>query len=124
MVTKKILVIDDDSLVRESIQLMLEEIDSCVDLAQDGQQGVNLFKKNNYDIVITDIIMPEKEGFETISELKQLNQKIKIIAISGGSRNGMGAYLPIAENLGAKAILYKPFNSDELLHTIDKLCSH
>lgn len=126
MVTKKFLVIDDDALVRESIQLMLNEIDSKIDMAQDGQQGVDLFKKNNgdYDIVITDIIMPEKEGFETISEIKEINNKVKIIAISGGSRNGIGAYLPIAENLGAKAILYKPFNSDELFHTINKICGH
>lgn len=124
MPTRRFLIIDDDDLVRESIQLMLRDTNSKIDLAQDGLEGVKLFKKNNYDIVITDIIMPEKEGFETITDLKKLDDKIKIIAISGGSRNGIGAYLPIAEDLGAKAILYKPFNQEELLHTIDKLCSH
>lgn len=124
MVTKKFLVIDDDALVRESIQLMLQRIDSVVDLAKDGEQGVEMFKKNKYDIIITDIIMPEKEGFEAISDIKKLDKNAKIIAISGGSRNGMGSYLPLAEGLGAKAILYKPFNEEELIHTIGKLYSH
>lgn len=124
MVTKKFLVIDDDALVRESINMMLQSIDSKVDLAQDGVEGLKMFKNNNYDIIITDIIMPEKEGFETISDIKKIDQKAKIIAISGGSREGMGAYLPIAENLGAKAILYKPFNEEALIYTIEKICGH
>ena len=97
---KNYLVIDDDQLVRESIKLKLEQTPCNIDLAEDGNQGIELYKQNNYDIVITDIIMPQKEGFETISELKNLNEKIKIIAISGGSRNGMGSYLPITKNLG------------------------
>ncbi|PPR08902.1 MAG: Response regulator MprA [Proteobacteria bacterium] len=121
---KNFLVIDDDALVRESIQLMLNDSDYKVDLAEDGVQGIKLFKQNKYDIVITDIIMPNKEGFETISELKSINDNVKIIAISGGSRNGIGAYLPIAENLGAKAILYKPFDESELIQTINAVYSH
>jgi DNA-binding response OmpR family regulator len=121
---KHFLVIDDDALVRESIQLMLNDSDYKVDLAEDGVQGIKLFKQNKYDVVITDIIMPNKEGFETISELKKINDNVKIIAISGGSRNGIGAYLPIAENLGAKAILYKPFDESELIQTINAVYSH
>jgi DNA-binding response OmpR family regulator len=121
---KHFLVIDDDALVRESIQLMLNDSDYKVDLAEDGVQGIKLFKQNKYDVVITDIIMPNKEGFETISELKRINDSVKIIAISGGSRNGIGAYLPIAENLGAKAILYKPFDESELIQTINAVYSH
>tara|TARA_Y100001960_G_C14170574_1_gene585214 strand:+ start:208 stop:576 length:369 start_codon:yes stop_codon:yes gene_type:complete len=121
---KHFLVIDDDALVRESIQLMLNDSDYKVDLAEDGVQGIKLFKQNKYDVVITDIIMPNKEGFETISELKRINDNVKIIAISGGSRNGIGAYLPIAENLGAKAILYKPFDESELIQTINAVYSH
>lgn len=124
MATKRFLVIDDDDLVRDSISMMLQSIDSKVDLAQDGLQGLEMFKNNNYDIIITDIIMPEKEGFETIRDIKKIDQKAQIIAISGGSRSGMGSYLPIAEDLGAKAILYKPFNEEELLYTIDKICGH
>lgn len=128
MSAKRFLVIDDDALVRESIQLMLmNDNNSKVDLAKDGMQGLEFFKKNhgNYDIIITDIIMPEKAGFQTINELILLNKKIKIIAISGGARTGgAGSYLPIASQLGAKAILYKPFNEDELMLTINKICSH
>tara|TARA_Y100001960_G_scaffold332552_1_gene433521 strand:+ start:4934 stop:5308 length:375 start_codon:yes stop_codon:yes gene_type:complete len=124
MVTRKFLVIDDDALVRDSISMMLQSIDSKVDLAQDGIQGLKMFKNNNYDIIITDIIMPEKEGFETITDIKKIDERAKIIAISGGSREGMGAYLPIAEDLGAKAILYKPFNEEELIYTIERICGH
>lgn len=118
---KKYLIIDDDKLVRESIKLMLEETPCQVDLAKNGIEGVDLYKQNKHDIIITDIIMPQKEGFETIRELKKLNEDIKIIAISGGSRNGMGTYLPIAQDLGAQAILYKPFDDSELFNTIKQI---
>ena len=121
---KNFLVVDDDKLVRDSIEEMLLTNHYNVDLANDGNQAINMFKKKDYDVVITDIIMPEKEGFETISELRKINEHIKIIAISGGARNGIGSYLPVAENLGAKAILYKPFNQNELMSTINKICSH
>lgn len=121
---KKYLIIDDDKLVRESIKLMLDETACQVDLANDGAEGIALYKQVKHDIIITDIIMPQKEGFETISELKKLNEDVKIIAISGGSRNGMGSYLPIAEDLGAKAILYKPFDESELIQTINAVYSH
>lgn len=115
---KRFLVIDDDKLVRESINLILTDAGYQADLAKSAKQGIELYKKNKYDIVITDIIMPEKDGFETIQDLIQLDKYIKIIAISGGARNGAGAYLPIATNMGAKAILYKPFDDEELLKTI------
>lgn len=118
---KKYLIIDDDELVRESIKLMLDETACQVDLANNGKEGIALYKEVKHDIIITDIIMPQKEGFETISELKKLNEDVKIIAISGGSRNGMGSYLPIAEDLGAKAILYKPFDDTELFSTIKQI---
>jgi YesN/AraC family two-component response regulator len=118
---KKYLIIDDDALVRESIKLMLDEQTCQVDMAKNGSEGIDLYKQNHHDIIITDIIMPKKEGFETIGELKKLNEDVKIIAISGGSRNGMGTYLPIAQDLGAQAILYKPFDDNELFDTIENI---
>ena len=124
MTQRKFLVVDDDALVRDSIQMMLENTNAKVDLARDGVEGVEMFKANTYDIIIVDIIMPEKAGFETIKEILEIDKDAEIIAISGGTRDNVGSYLPIASELGAKAIIYKPFNEEELYHAINKIVGH
>jgi len=73
----------------------------------------------NIDLVITDILMPEKEGLETIQELRQMDADIKIIAISGGDRSGNLSYLGMAAALGADDVLAKPYRRQELLTMID-----
>ena len=116
-----ILVIDDDASVREVVSEMLRLEGHTVTIAENGREAIPLLAANTFDLVITDLIMPEKEGIETISEIRRTNNKIPIVAISGGGRLGPGDYLETARYIGADATLAKPFARQELLATIGAL---
>jgi DNA-binding response OmpR family regulator len=118
---KKILVIDDDNQFRTMLVEMLERKQFTVFAAADGEEGLNIWQNLNPDLVITDIIMPNKEGIETILELKRKNKQVKIIAISGGGRTNAQDNLRSAKLLGASLTLSKPFESDELLAAVRSL---
>ncbi len=117
----KILVIEDDKSFRNVLVQMLEKAGFEVRQAGDGNQALQVCGEFNPDVVLTDIIMPDKEGLETIGELISLCPQIKIIAMSGGGRIGPDSYLPLAKKLGAKATLQKPFMRDDLLGTINEV---
>jgi YesN/AraC family two-component response regulator len=89
--------------------------------ANDGQAGLKAFRQNPADLVITDIIMPEKEGIECIKELKRDYPEVRIIAISGGGRIGPFDYLDLAEKFGANRTFKKPFEWPEMLDAIHEL---
>ena len=89
--------------------------------APDGIEGIRLYREKQPQLVITDIVMPKKEGLETILDLKREDPQVKIIAISGGGRVGPESYLDIAEGFGANRVLTKPFNNKELLEAIHDL---
>jgi len=110
------LVIDDDPIVRQTIQAILEEAGYSVTCAEDGRRGLAAFRRNRPDVVVTDIIMPEKEGIETILELRRIWPEGRIIAISGGGRTAKkDDFLRIAKGCGADAVLAKPFEPEELV---------
>jgi DNA-binding response OmpR family regulator len=111
----KILVIDDDAIVRKTIVQILEQDGYQVLSAEDGARGMVLFRSEQPDLVITDIIMPEQEGIQTITEMRRAKPDAKIIAISGGGRIGNTDFLQIALVLGAMDVVPKPFDPDELL---------
>lgn len=117
----KILVIDDDAQVLAMLQKMLEREGYEVVVASDGNKGVKCYRENPTDLIITDLIMPEKEGIETIIELRRDFPDIKIIAMSGGGRNNPKAYLGIAENLGTQYTFAKPIKRKELLKAVREL---
>lgn len=118
---KRILVIDDDIQVRQMLKQTLQRAGYEVAAAADGNEGIKLYRDEPTDLVITDIIMPEKEGIETIMELKRDFPDVKIIAISGGGRVVPGNYLEIAHRLGADRTFAKPFDRVELLEAIQQL---
>jgi DNA-binding response OmpR family regulator len=111
----KILVIDDDAVVRRTIEHILRDEGYEVLTAGDGVRGMMVFRREQPDLVITDIIMPDQEGIQTITEMRKDRPDAKIIAISGGGRIGNIDYLKIALVLGARNIIPKPFDADELL---------
>ena len=123
MDTLRILVVDDDALVREMLARILVAANHEVTKAADGNEGLHLFDGGAFDLVITDILMPEMEGIETIQELRRRNRETKIIAISGGDRSGNKMYLAMAEKLGADGVLAKPIRQKDLLDKIDSLLS-
>jgi CheY-like chemotaxis protein len=115
---KKILIIEDDAAVRYTLKRILLSAGYSVLDAPNGRKGVQLFHLEGADLVITDIIMPEQEGIETIIELKSREPRTRIIAISGGGRTGAHDLLQMAERLGADAVLHKPFETAELIRTV------
>ncbi|MDY6951804.1 MAG: response regulator [Thermodesulfobacteriota bacterium] len=117
----RVLVIDDDVGIRTMLRRLLEGAGYEVTEAPDGNQGIYLYRQDPVDLVITDIIMPEKEGLETIRELRRDFPKVKIVAISGGGRIRADEYLPMAEKFGADRTLAKPFDPKELLDAVHEL---
>lgn len=118
-----ILVIDDDASVREVVSEMLRMEGYDVTIAENGRDAIPMLAQQQFDLVITDLIMPEKEGIETIGEIRRTDREIPIIAISGGGRLGPGDYLQTARHIGADATLAKPFTRQELLTAIESLLS-
>ena len=117
-----ILVIDDDIDVRKMICKILSKAHYDVLEAANGYEATDLLKNNSrISLVITDMIMPEKEGVETIIELKQDYPHIKILAISGGGKGYAQDYLEIAKGIGADLALKKPFMTNELIDAVTKL---
>jgi DNA-binding response OmpR family regulator len=117
----KILVFDDEPSILLMIKKMLERAGHSVDIALNGKDGMELFERNKPDMVITDIIMPEKEGLETILELRKRYPVLKIIAISGGGRVSPDGYLPSAKLLGADMVFQKPLVQKEFMEAVAKL---
>lgn len=116
----RILLIDDDDALRGVIAQNLELAGHVVLQAGDGRQGVDLFHIAPVDLVLTDLVMPGKEGVETIIEMHREKPELPIIAMSGGMpRSSM--YLEIAAKLGARRALAKPFTPQELLSAIDQV---
>jgi DNA-binding response OmpR family regulator len=117
----RILIIDDDEQIRVLLQQMMEWAGFEVAAAENGKIAMRLQQQQPADLVITDLIMPEQEGLETISRLKKEYKGIKIIAISGGGRIGPEAYLPAAQELGADRIFSKPFDVQEVVDAVRDL---
>ncbi len=118
----KILVIDDDAAVRKFISLILQRKKHTVVEADNGVTGLQLLQEHrDITVMITDLIMPEKEGIETIIEVRQQYPSIKILAISGGGKVSPENYLVIADALGAHTTLKKPFSGQELMQAIENL---
>ena len=116
-----ILVVDDDTQVLDVMSEMLRLEGHNVSIAENGQQAVNQMRDARFDLVITDLIMPEKEGFETIADIRKNSSELPIIAISGGGRVGPMDYPETARFIGADATLAKPFGRQELITTVSDL---
>lgn len=119
-----ILVVDDEPLIREGLKVALEMEGYHAQIAADGKEAVKMVKMSNPNILITDIIMPEKDGIEVICDVKRFNPNIKILAISGGGRISAQEHLKIAKQLGANSVLAKPFSTEELMFEIKQMAEH
>jgi CheY-like chemotaxis protein len=109
-----ILVIEDDESVRGALGQTLGRLGYEVSSACNGKEGLSRAQERPPDLVITDLIMPETEGLETIIELRRRSPQIKIIAISGGGRLSTENFLGVAKKFGAHGTLAKPFSREEL----------
>lgn len=120
-VQPSILVIDDDQTIRVLLRTILEREGYRVVDALDGNKGIKRYKERPTDLVITDLIMPGKEGIETIRDLRRGFPHVKIIAVSGGGRIGPESYLKMAKGVGALRTLSKPFDRTELIKTVKEV---
>lgn len=119
----KVLLVDDDEMVRYAIRSALEIADFEVVEEPNGKFIKDLASLDDIDVVVTDIFMPEVEGMELISTLKTHVPHIPVIAVSGGGRINAKDYLQTATDLGAEAAFAKPFNEDDLVAKIRELAA-
>lgn len=116
----RILIIDDDKQFRKMLRLILEHEGYEVREACNGREGIARFSETPADLVITDIVMPDKEGVETIFEIKDSHPEVDFIAVSGGGRQAFEIDFEMARTLGART-LKKPFQRKDILETIENL---
>ncbi len=122
----KILIVDDEPHMRLLVSAMLKSDKHELCVAENGQSAMDLLKDGGFDVMITDLVMPTKNGIDLIMEIKQALPQLKIIAMSGGGGiNGRFDYLPIAKLIGAENILRKPFKREDLSSAVeDILATH
>lgn len=117
----EILLIEDDVTVRSLTRMYLEKANFTVYEAGDGLQGLKLFNKIKPDVVITDIVMPEEEGFKTILEIRKISKSVPIFAITGAKFMGKVDSLDVAKQFGANRGYLKPLNYQQIITDINEL---
>jgi DNA-binding response OmpR family regulator len=115
---KRVLVIDDDSDLRELIQALLQNEGFDVLSAADGREAFELQKTRPADVVVTDIFMPDKDGIETIFEMRRKFPRTRVIVMSGGGSTLRTDFGSLALELGAVKFLKKPFQPQELIDAV------
>jgi DNA-binding response OmpR family regulator len=118
---KTILLVDDDDSLRAMLRRLLTGLGYAVQEANDGEEAMLSCKRQQPDLVITDLVMPDAEGLAFIKTLRRMSTEVKIIAMSGGVNGSMGNYLFIAQSLGADYTFEKPFETQEMLSVIRRL---
>ncbi len=117
----RILIIDDDAALRRTMRKIVERMGHVAREAENGAIGLRLFREGEYELVVTDLLMPEKEGIETILELREEGREVRILAVSGGMALDREGPLEDAEALGADASLPKPFSVEEFTAAVERL---
>ena len=118
----RILIIDDEPPIRTLLRLALESVGHEVVEAQDGRIGLELYRKNPTDLIITDILLPELSGLDVILDLVHEFLNVKVIAMSGCTEQGH--YLNTAKLSGARQTLQKPFTIEKLLSVVRYELAH
>jgi DNA-binding NtrC family response regulator len=117
----RILLIDDDETFRAMLRMTLVKMGHEVREACDGKEGLAVFEESAPHIVMTDIVMPNQEGLETIGALKRRQPAVQVIGMSGGGVGSAAAYLRIAKGMGADGVLEKPFSHDAMSRVLGEL---
>jgi len=113
--------VDDEEIVLRLFETVLELDHHVVTTASNGNSALAAVATGTFDLVITDLVMPDKEGIETIVELRKLRPELPIIAMSGGGRGNAADYLDMAAKLGARKTLAKPFSTQALLDAVNEV---
>lgn len=120
-----ILIAEDNEMLRDTVKTMLTEKGHDVIAAEDGLEALDAVRRAAADhaisLLITDIILPKVDGMSLITETRKLDRRIKILAVTGGSRQIHANFLKAAKNCGAHDALKKPFTQQQLLEKVDQL---
>ena len=117
----KILLVEDDQSVRSMLRIALKQMGHHVFEAGNGKEAIACHEREPVAVMLTDIVMPEKEGLETILEFRRRFPQVKVIAMSGGGSVPPAVYLKTAKSMGASHVLAKPFSNDELAATLEQV---
>ena len=119
-----VVVADDVAEIRELIEHWLSRLGCAVSVAGTGREVCKLMQSQSVDVVITDIIMPDGDGLEVITEVKRVHPGARVLAISGGGNHLQATdCLKFAKGMGAHAVLMKPFNREQLLEAVNRLAT-
>lgn len=118
---KRILIIEDDEAFRSTLLRMLESGGFQATGAEHGGEALKLLGEDHFDLVLTDVLMPQVDGMEIMTALRRSRSRAPVIAMSGGGRIGAQSYLVMAKSLGAAAVLEKPFGWGELKSEIERV---
>ena len=116
---KTILVVDDDTLVQSTFKILLEKKGYQVLLADDGNQALQTLQAARVDLVLLDILMPDKEGIETLIDIKQRHPKVSVLVMSGGGSRTKHDFLSLAAKFGADATIKKTVGAAEILNLVE-----
>lgn len=119
-----ILIIDDDPAVSRTLSLILTRAGYQVATAVSGRSGLELLTGGAFDLVLTDIIMPELDGIEAIRKIRTDHPGLRVIAMSGGGQIDKADFLHMAEALGADRVIEKPVRSDKLLELVGSVMAN
>ena len=123
-ITVNVLLVEDSPEVSLSVREILSGAGHAVDDANNGKEGLDKLSSGTYDLVVSDIWMPEMDGIALLKEIRGAGNDIPVVVISGGAPNAPLTYTaPLASTFGANAVIYKPFEKEELLKTIDAVLS-
>ena len=117
----RILIVDDEEQLRDVLKSVLQEEGHEIVEAGNGYAAMEEFRKAPTELIITDIVMPDKEGLETIIDFRRTYPDVRIIAMSGGGRNSPQDYLDMAKKLGATEVIAKPFSIDDFLSCVNRV---
>jgi DNA-binding response OmpR family regulator len=121
-VKKRILILEDDEQFQKSLLTILKDEGYVVEAASDGKKGLKLLADETFDLLITDIFMPENDGIGVLREIRNKYYKMQIITMSGGGRGvGPVEVLKLSELLGSSKVISKPFTKNEILHLVREL---
>lgn len=115
----RILLVDDEPLLRDSLTIALQRAGHTVSIAENGTAALKLLAGETFDVVVTDILMPDTDGLEMIMRIRKDGGNVRIIAISGGGRTRNVNLLDFAASFGADAVMSKPFLPKQLIASVD-----
>ncbi len=120
---KNILLVDDEESIRKMVRAVLGEKEYAFTEASNGVEALEMMETQSFDLILTDVIMPDCDGIELVMSVRKKLPDIKVIVMSGGGRVRADHYLNLAEKLGAARVFEKPFNTAELRETVSELLS-